>query len=115
MGEFRWGSFDYLGEAEWPQRCGNFGIIDIAAIPKDAYFLYQSLWTDKPMVHLLPHWTHPGKEGKTIPVVIYTNCDAVELFINNVSLGSKPYTGEQLIWLVPYSPGKIEALSLIHI
>ena len=109
MGEFRWGSFDYLGEAEWPQRCGNFGIIDIAAIPKDAYFLYQSLWTDKPMVHLLPHWTHPGKEGKTIPVVIYTNCDAVELFINNVSLGSKPYTGEQLIWLVPYSPGKIEA------
>ena len=87
MGEFRWGSFDYLGEAEWPQRCGNFGIIDIAAIPKDAYFLYQSLWTDKPMVHLLPHWTHPGKEGKTIPVVIYTNCDAVELFINNVSLG----------------------------
>ena len=44
MGEFRWGSFDYLGEAEWPQRCGNFGIIDIAAIPKDAYFLYQSLW-----------------------------------------------------------------------
>lgn len=109
MGEFRWGSFDYLDEAEWPQRCGNFGIIDIAAIPKDAYFLYQSLWTDKPMVHLLPHWTHPGKEGKTIPVVIYTNCDAVELFINNVSLGSKPYTGEQLIWLVPYSPGKIEA------
>lgn len=109
MGGFRWGSFDYLGEAEWPQRCGNFGIIDIAAIPKDTYFLYQSLWTDKPMVHILPHWTHPGKEGKMLPVVIYTNCDVVELFINDVSLGSKPYTGEQLVWLVPYSPGKIEA------
>ena len=109
MGEFRWGSFDYLGEAEWPQRCGNFGIIDVAAIPKDAYFLYQSLWTDKPMVHILPHWTHPGKEGKTLPIVIYTNCDAVELFVNDVSLGSKTYTGEQLVWLVPYSYGKIEA------
>lgn len=109
MGEFRWGSFDYLGEAEWPQRCGNFGIIDIAAIPKDAYYLYQSLWSDKPMIHILPHWTHTGKEGKIIPVVIYTNCEVVELFLNNVSLGSKPYTGEQLVWLVPYSPGKIEA------
>lgn len=109
MGEFRWGSFDYLGEAEWPQRCGNFGIIDVAAIPKDAYYLYQSLWTDKPMVHILPHWTHSGKEQKMIPVVVYTNCDEVELQVNNVSLGSKTYTGEQLVWLVPFVPGKIEA------
>lgn len=74
MGEFRWGSFDYLGEAEWPQRCGNFGIIDVAAMPKDAYYLYQSLWTDKPMVHLLPHWTHMGKEGKNS-----TGCRIYEL------------------------------------
>ena len=109
MGEFRWGSFDYLGEAEWPQRCGNFGIIDVAAIPKDAYYLYQSLWADKPMVHILPHWTHTGKEQKMIPVVIYSNCDEVELQVNNVSLGSKTYTGEQLVWLVPFVPGKIEA------
>lgn len=109
MGEFRWGSFDYLGEAEWPQRCGNFGIIDVAAIPKDAYYLYKSLWTDEPMVHILPHWTHPGKEGKMIPVVAYTNCNAVELLINDVSLGTKSYSGEQLVWQVPYAPGKIEA------
>ncbi|WP_455639936.1 sugar-binding domain-containing protein [Parabacteroides sp.] len=113
MGEFRWGSFDYLGEAEWPQRCGNFGIIDVAAIPKDAYYLYQSLWSDKPMVHLLPHWTHTGKEGKAVPVVVYTNCDSVELFINNVSLGTKPYTGEQLVWYVPYEAGRIEARAKI--
>lgn len=109
MGEFRWGSFDYLGEAEWPQRCGNFGIIDVAAMPKDAYYLYQSLWSDKPMVHLLPHWTHTGKEGKAVPVVVYTNCDSVELLINDVSLGTKPYTGEQLVWHVPYEAGRIEA------
>ena len=109
MGEFRWGSFDYLGEAEWPQRCGNFGIIDVAAMPKDAYFLYQSLWSDKPMVHLLPHWTHTGKEGQIVPVVVYTNCDSVELLLNGVSLGTQPYEGEQLVWKVPYKAGKIEA------
>ncbi|CAK7084020.1 MAG: Putative beta-glucuronidase [Parabacteroides sp.] len=109
MGEFRWGSFDYLGEAVWPQRCGNFGVIDIAAIPKDAYFLYQSLWSDKPMVHLLPHWTHTGKEGQILPVVVYTNCDSVELLLNDVSLGTQPYEGEQLVWKVPYKAGKIEA------
>lgn len=109
IGEFRWGSFDYLGEAEWPQRCGNFGIIDIAAIPKDAYYLYKSLWNNEPMVHILPHWTHTGKEGKAIPVVVYTNCDSVELFLNNVSLGIKAYTGEQLVWWVPFTAGRIEA------
>jgi len=107
MGEYRWGSFDYLGEAEWPQRCGNFGIIDICGFPKDHYYLYQSLWSDKPMVHLLPHWTHPGKEGVEIPVVVYTNCDAAELFLNGISLGKKNYVGEQLVWLVPYQQGEI--------
>ncbi len=107
MGEYRWGSFDYLGEAEWPQRCGNFGIIDICGFPKDHYYLYQSLWSDKPMVHLLPHWTHPGKEGVEIPVVVYTNCDAAELFLDGVSLGKKDYVGEQLVWLVPYQQGEI--------
>lgn len=109
MGEFRWGSFDYLGEAEWPQRCGNFGIIDVAAMPKDAYYLYQSLWSDKPMVHLLPHWTHTGKEGQIVPVVVYTNCESVELLLNDVSLGTQSYDGEQLVWKVPYKVGKIEA------
>ena len=110
IGEFRWGSFDYLGEAEWPQRCGNFGIIDIAAIPKDAYYLYQSLWTTRPMVHLLPHWTHPGKEGMKIPVVAYTNCDSVELFLNDRSLGMLQNKDEQLVWQVPYSMGCIRAV-----
>lgn len=114
MGEFRWGSFDYLGEAEWPQRCGNFGIIDIAAIPKDTYYLYKSLWNNEPMVHVLPHWSHTGKEGKEIPVVVYTNCDSVELFLNNESLGVKPYVGEQLVWFVPFTEGKIEAKGIIR-
>ena len=111
FGEFRWGSFDYLGEAEWPQRCGNFGIIDICGFPKDHYYLYQSMWSDKPMVHILPHWTHTGKEGVEIPMVIYTNCDAVELFHNGKSLGEKKYEGEQLVWYVPYATGEISAVA----
>jgi beta-galactosidase len=111
MGEFRWGSFDYLGEAEWPQRCGNFGIIDICGFPKDHYYLYQSLWSDKPMVHLLPHWTHTGKEGVVIPVVVYTNCQSAELFLNGNSLGKKHYVGEQLVWQVPYQAGELKVIA----
>lgn len=111
MGEYRWGSFDYLGEAEWPQRCGNFGIIDICGFPKDHYYLYQSLWSDQPMVHLLPHWTHPGKEGVAIPVVVYTNCGSAELLLNGKSLGKKDYKGEQLVWQVPYQPGELKVIA----
>lgn len=111
MGEFRWSAFDYLGESEWPSRSTNSGIIDVAGIPKDGYYLYQSLWSDKPMVHIIPHWTHNNKTGIEIPVVVYTNCDSVELFLNNKSLGGKKYSGEQLVWLVPFAPGKIEAIA----
>lgn len=110
-GEIRWGSFDYLGEAEWPQRCGNFGVIDLCGFPKDHYYLYQSLWSDKPMVHLLPHWTHPGKEGNNIPIVVYTNCQTTELFLNGQSLGKKTYNGEQLAWQVPYKPGELKVIA----
>lgn len=110
MGQFRWTGFDYLGETnQWPSRFANFGVIDIANLPKDTYYLYQSLWTEEPMVHILPHWTHPGKEGVEIPVVVYTNTDWVELFLNDVSLGKQEYKGEQLKWMVPYTPGKISA------
>ena len=113
MGNFRWTGFDYLGESfGWPARTDNFGIIDLAGFPKDHYYLYQSLWSDKLMVHLLPHWTHPGKEGKIIPVVVYTNCEEVELFLNGVSLGEKKMTEDlQIVWDVPYEPGTIKAVA----
>lgn len=114
FGEFRWGSFDYLGEAEWPQRCGNFGIIDICGFPKDHYYLYQSLWSHKPMIHVLPHWTHTGKEGVEIPVVVYTNCESVTLYHNNKKLDEKPYMGEQLVWYVPYASGEIKAVGKLR-
>lgn len=112
IGQFRWGSFDYLGETNnWPSRFGNFGVIDMCGFPKDHFFLYKSMWTDKPMVHILPHWTHPDKEGIEIPVVVYTNCDEVELFLNEKSLGNQKYQDEQLVWLVPYTKGTIKALA----
>lgn len=109
IGMFRWGGFDYLGESRWPSRFSN-GVIDIAGFPKDGYYLYKSLWTGDPMVHVLPHWTHPGKEGVEIPVMVYTNCDQVELFIGKKSLGKKKYQGEDLVWLVPYKKGTVKAI-----
>lgn len=109
MGQFRWGSFDYLGESnDWPSRFANFGVIDMAGFPKDHFYLLQSLWTEEPMVHLLPHWTHTGKEGVEIPMVVYTNCDEAELFLNGKSLGKKIYEDEQLVWMVPFAPGTIK-------
>jgi len=113
LGNFRWTGFDYLGESfGWPARTANFGIIDLAGFPKDHYYLYQSLWSEEPMVHLLPHWTHPGKEGVRIPVVVYTNCQSAELFLNGRSLGAKQMgEEEQLVWLVPYEAGEIKVVA----
>lgn len=113
-GEFRWTGYDYLGEAikGWPARFHNFGIIDLCGFPKDHYYFYQSQWTDKPMVHILPHWTWPGKEGKTIPVWTYSNADEVELFFNDKSLGAKSNKGQMnLSWDVVYAPGTLKAVA----
>jgi beta-galactosidase len=114
MGDFRWTGFDYLGEAwGWPARTNNYGVIDLAGFPKDNFYLYQSLWTDKPMVHVLPHWTHLGKEGVEIPVVVYTNGDAAELFLNGESLGKKKINEDtlQIVWQVPYQKGDLLAVA----
>ncbi len=113
MGSFRWAGIDYLGEAISRRgRASNFGVIDLAGFPKDHFFLYQSLWTKKPMVHILPHWTHPGKEGTVIPVVVYTNCPSAELFLNGKSLGEKRMGPSlQIVWKVPYRPGELRALA----
>ncbi len=112
-GEFRWTGFDYLGEVssgEFPMRMGNYGVIDMANFPKDHFYLYQSMWSDKPMVHMLPHWTHRYVvEGTNIPVWVYTNCKSAELFINGKSLGRKEKgTKKNLEWLVPYEKGIVE-------
>ena len=111
-GEFRWSGFDYIGECyAWPAKSWNFGVIDLCGFPKDTYFFYQSQWTDEPMVHILPHWTWPGLEGKTIPVVCYSNCEQVELFLDDVSLAVQQMgDAMHLRWDVVYRPGKISAV-----
>ncbi len=116
-GEFVWTGFDYIGEPtpyQWPSRSSYFGIVDLAGFPKDRFYIYQSQWTTKPMVHLLPHWNWPGFEGKAIPVQAYTNADSVELFLNGQSLGSRDFTNNKTLhleWKVPYAPGTLKAVA----
>lgn len=114
IGDFRWTGFDYLGESwGWPARTNNYGVIDLAGFPKDSYHLYRSFWIGEPMIHILPHWTWPGKEGVGIPVVAYTNGDEAELFLNGRSLGRKAMDPAvlQIVWIVPYRAGKLEAVA----
>jgi beta-galactosidase len=118
IGEFRWTGFDYLGEntfggGSWPSRAWNFGIIDLAGFPKDHYYFYQSVWTEKPMVHILPHWTHRYlKKGTRVPVVAYSTLNEVELFLNGKSLGRKKKSDLfEFVWNVPYEPGELKAIA----
>ncbi len=143
LGEFVWTGFDYLGEptpyfggrganeTDWPARSSYFGIVDLAGFPKDRYYLYKSVWTTEPMVHVLPHWNWTGSEGKPIPVFVYTNCDEVELFLNGKSLGRKKHWSEPVVlptgpnvsadrkfaskyrlqWEVAYQPGTLRAVA----
>ena len=120
-GSFRWTGFDYLGEASyvhggWPFRAFMSGALDLAGFPKDLYYLYQSEWSDKDMVHILPHWTHPMMEaGTVIPVWVYTNGDEVELWLNGKSLGRKrkgrAWNEMQCEFRVPWQPGTLEAVA----
>ena len=90
-GDFMWTGIDHLGEALWPMKSSSSGVIDTCGFKKDGYYFYQSQWTDKPVLHLFPHWNWKGKEGQIIPVTCFTNCDTVELFLNGRSLGVKGY------------------------
>jgi beta-galactosidase len=116
-GEFVWTGFDYIGEPtpfSWPSVSSYFGIVDLCGFPKDRYYLYQSQWTDKPMVHILPHWNWQGFEGQKIPVWCYSNCESVELFLNGKSLGEKKFSDTEdlhLVWNVPYSQGTLKAVA----
>ncbi|MBD0280019.1 MAG: DUF4982 domain-containing protein, partial [Flavisolibacter sp.] len=114
-GMYIWTGFDYLGEPtpySWPARSSYFGIIDLAGFPKDVYYMYQSVFTDKPVLHLYPHWN--WKRGDTVDVVAYyNNADEVELFLNGTSLGVRSKRGDDLHvkWRVPFTPGTLKAIS----
>ncbi|MGD0788202.1 MAG: glycoside hydrolase family 2 TIM barrel-domain containing protein [Terracidiphilus sp.] len=133
-GDFMWTGIDYLGEARWPSKSSHSGVIDTCGFPKDGYYFYKSIWTKAPVLHLSPHWNWAGMEGEIIPVICFTNCDTVELFLNGKSLGAQgfmfPETGMEnewahfpprdnvlqttgdlhLAWYVPYQPGTLKAV-----
>jgi beta-galactosidase len=142
LGEFVWTGFDYIGEptpyfngrgtnqTDWPSRSSYFGMVDLAGFPKDRFYLYQSVWSKKPMVHVVPqNWN--WNAGQTIPVMIYTNAEETELFLNGKSLGRKKRLSEpvelpvgpnvsqdrkfstkfRLMWQVPFAPGSLKAVA----
>ncbi len=112
-GGFVWTGFDYRGEPTpygWPCINSHFGIMDTCGFPKDNFWYYQAWWTDRPVLHLLPHWNWPGREGEEIDVRALSNCDEVELSLNGRSLGRralKPYS--EFRWKVPYAAGVLLA------
>ena len=124
IGEFVWTGYDYLGEPSpydeyWPSHSSYFGICDLAGLPKDRYYLYRSHWRkDDATLHVLPHWTFPGREGETTPVYCYTSWPSAELFVNGKSQGKivkNPNTRldrYRLRWNnVKYEPGEIKVVA----
>ncbi|TRZ42293.1 glycoside hydrolase family 2 TIM barrel-domain containing protein [Robertkochia solimangrovi] len=114
-GMYIWTGFDYIGEPTpyvWPSKSSYFGIIDLAGFPKDVYYMYQSEWTDKDVLHVFPHWN--WKPGEEIDIWAYYNhADEVELFLNGESLGIRSKAGDDLhvMWRVPFTPGTVRAVS----
>jgi beta-galactosidase len=125
IGQFVWTGFDYLGEPSpydtnaWPNHSSMFGIIDLASIPKDRYYLYRSIWNkDEETLHILPHWNWEGYEGKPIPVFVYTNYPSAELFVNGKSYGRQTKNRQtvenryRLMWHnVTYEPGEVKVIA----
>jgi len=115
-GGFVWTGFDYRGEPTpfdtLPSISSQFGILDTCGFPKDNYYYYRAWWRpDEPLVHLLPHWNWPGREGQPVEVWAHGNTEEVELRLNGRSLGRKPMPrNRHLEWRVPYAPGKLEAI-----
>ena len=113
-GMFVWSGIDYLGEPtpyEWPARSSYFGIVDLAGFPKDPYYLYQSEWTTRPVLHVFPQWNWAA--GDTVDVWAYTNAEEVELFLNGVSRGVRRKEGgtRHLVWRLAYTPGVLRAVA----
>lgn len=125
LGQFVWTGFDYIGEPSpydtdaWPNHSSMFGIIDLASIPKDRYYLYRSVWNkDAETLHILPHWNWEGLEGKEVPVFVYTNHPSAELFVNGKSYGKQSKNGRtaenryRLMWHnVVYEPGEVKVVA----
>jgi beta-galactosidase len=112
-GGFAWTGFDYRGEPtpySWPCINSHFGIVDTCGFPKDNFFYYKAWWTDRPALHLLPHWNWAGKEDQEIDVRCFSNCEEVELFLNGQSQGKQSMARNSHVrWKVKYAPGTLAA------
>ena len=109
IGDFMWTGIDYYGESGWPSRGSQSGYLDNCGFPKDGYWFFKSIWSQEPVLHLLPHWNWEGHEGQIMQVACFTNCEEVELFVNGKSYGKKatefPRRGVNPSW-ASYDPGK---------
>ena len=135
IGDFMWTGIDYYGESGWPSRGSTSGYLDNCGFKKDGYWFFKSIWTDEPVLHLLPYWNFPGHEGEIMRLGCYTNCESVELFVNGKSYGRKGvefprfgltrgwgqgngrgYRGTttelHLEWDVEYQPGEIKVVGV---
>ena len=112
-GAFVWTGFDYRGEPtpyRWPCISSHFGVLDTCGFPKDLFHYYQAWWTDRPVLHLFPHWNWAGQEGEEIEVWCFTDCERVELFLNGRPLGAREVARHRHAqWMVPWAPGTLEA------
>lgn len=125
LGQFVWTGFDYLGEPSpydtdaWPSHSSVFGIVDLASLPKDRYYLYRSVWnTEDATLHILPHWNWKGREGQVTPIFVYTSYPKAELFINGKSQGirekndSTLQTRYRLMWNeTKYEQGEVKVVA----
>lgn len=113
-GGFVWTGFDYYGEPipyKWPCTASHFGLMDLCGFPKDIYWYYRAWWTNHPVLHLLPHWNWIGREGQMIDVRCFSNCERVELFVNDRSQGTRDIPRNGLAdWQVVYEPGTLRAV-----
>lgn len=135
-GDYLWTGIDYLGEARWPMKGSQAGAIDTAGFEKDTYYYFRSIWNDRDTtLHILPHWNWAGREGEFFPVIGYTNCEEVKLYLNGRLVGTKgfdfpnvgalgawnvrakntrPTTHDlHLSWDVPYEPGELKAVGYV--
>lgn len=115
-GQFIWTGFDYIGEPTpygFPARSSYFGIIDLSGQPKDVYYMYQSEWTNTPVLHLFPHWN--WLEGQTVDMWCYYNqADEVELFVNGKSQGVRRKADSHqfhVAWRVSFEPGEVQVVA----
>jgi len=111
MGGYQWSGFEHRGETVWPRLCSQAGAIDLFLQKKDAFYQNKSFWSKTPMVHIMPHWNIDVFDGEPVPVVLYTNCEEVELRLSGKSLGRRPaQPNTALRWPVEYEPGRLEAI-----